>query len=94
MIADLYTQYLKLTGDPGAAATLVLADTMAAKSRLLTIAQAAEALQISRTKLYEMCEKGEIKCVRIGRLVRIEPEALTDITKVDPKIAELEKCFR
>ena len=95
MIEDLYAKFLKLTNDPGAAATLVLADTIAAKARLLTVPQAAEMLGISRSKLYEMCESGDIKCLRIGRLVRIEPEALTDIREPKSKrIADLEQCFK
>ena len=57
MIEELYAKFLKLTNDPAAAATLVLAETMAAKNRLLTIPQAAEMLSVSNRKLYEMAER-------------------------------------
>jgi excisionase family DNA binding protein len=44
--------------------------------RLLTIAQAAERLGLSRSKLYELIAAGEISTVRIGRSRRIIPDDL------------------
>jgi excisionase family DNA binding protein len=40
---------------------------------LLTVRQAAEALQISERKLWSMTASGEIPRVRIGRSVRYDP---------------------
>lgn len=41
--------------------------------RLLTTAQAMEALSISRTKLWELTNRGDIPTVRIGRAIRFDP---------------------
>jgi excisionase family DNA binding protein len=43
---------------------------------LLTVRQAAEALQISERKLWGMAAAGEIPRVRIGRSVRYDPTDL------------------
>ena len=43
---------------------------------LLTVRQAAEALQISERKLWSMTASGEIPRVRIGRSVRYDPTDL------------------
>ena len=43
---------------------------------LLTVRQAAEALQISERKLWSMTASGEITRVRIGRSVRYDPTDL------------------
>ena len=39
-------------------------------------AEAAQALTISRRKLWTMTNAGEIPCVRLGRAVRYDPAAL------------------
>lgn len=44
--------------------------------RLITIAAAAERLELSRSKLYELIADGEVPTVRIGRARRI---ALADL---------------
>ncbi len=44
--------------------------------RLLRIPEAATALGIGRTTLYEMVRRGEIPIVRIGRAVRIPATAI------------------
>jgi excisionase family DNA binding protein len=43
---------------------------------LLTLEEAAQALGISRSKLYELLRAGAIECVRIDRLRRIPLQAL------------------
>ena len=43
---------------------------------LLTIAEAAEQLTISRTEMWRIIRRGFIPVVKIGRLTRIRPEAL------------------
>jgi excisionase family DNA binding protein len=44
---------------------------------LLTVAQAAQRLGISRSLLYELLTTGDIESITIGRLRRIPAEALT-----------------
>jgi excisionase family DNA binding protein len=43
---------------------------------LLTPEEAAKALRISRSKLYELLRSGTVESVRIDRLRRIPPQAL------------------
>lgn len=43
-----------------------------------TIPEAATALRISRTKLYELLDTGEIESIHIGRSRKIPAEALSD----------------
>jgi len=43
---------------------------------LLTVAEAAERLGIERSTMYVLIADGQIDTVRVGRLRRIEPEAL------------------
>ena len=45
---------------------------------LLTVDQAAEQLQISRARLYQLLSQGTIRSVHIGRLHRIPAEALAE----------------
>jgi len=91
LINDLYAKYLKLTGEPDAAATLVLAHVNhQSTSTFLTPQQAADELGISLQKVYMMCEAGELRCTRIGRLIRILPEDLQKITP--PNVTPA--CFR
>ena len=43
---------------------------------LLTIAEAAEQLTVSKTEMWRIIRRGFIPVVKIGRLTRIRPEAL------------------
>jgi excisionase family DNA binding protein len=43
---------------------------------LYTIPEAATALRVSRTKLYELLDSGEIESIHIGRSRKIPAEAL------------------
>jgi excisionase family DNA binding protein len=47
---------------------------------LLTVEEAARRLSISRTTMYALLKDGQLDSVRIGRLRRITPEALTAYT--------------
>ena len=44
---------------------------------LLTVDEAAQLLRIGRTLTYALIAAGQLESVRIGRLRRIRPEALT-----------------
>jgi excisionase family DNA binding protein len=48
---------------------------------LLTADEAAERLHVSRDLVYWLIRGGALKAVRIGRLVRIQPEVLRDYMK-------------
>ncbi len=94
MIEELFQRYMAVTDNPQAAATLVLAHVTAGKNRLLTVKEAANELGVHPNKVYDMAKKGEIRCQRVGRQIRFEPEALTEIVKDDrPRIAKLRECF-
>ncbi len=43
---------------------------------LLTVDEAAEALSLSRTKVYELIAGGALDSVTVGRCRRLRPEAL------------------
>ena len=46
------------------------------ESLLLTMRQAAKALQLSDRTVWSMIQRGELPCVRLGRSVRIDPADL------------------
>jgi len=46
------------------------------RARLLTAAEVAEILRISLRSVRRLIKDGKLPIVRIGRLVRIQPEAL------------------
>jgi excisionase family DNA binding protein len=82
MIEAIYKDFLKLTNDPGAAATLVLAHVLSTKEpEFLDIKQAAARLGISRTKMYELCAAGQVRHKKVGRQIRIEPDDLKQIVE-------------
>jgi excisionase family DNA binding protein len=45
---------------------------------LLTVDEAADRLRIGRSKMYELLAEGHIASIHVGRLRRIEPQALLD----------------
>lgn len=48
------------------------------KKLLLTVGEAAEALALGTTKVYELIASGEIQSVQIGRARRVPYRALQD----------------
>lgn len=53
-----------------------MTSSLAETFRLLTARQAAAMLAISTRKLWELANRGEIPCIRIGRAVRYAPDDL------------------
>ena len=41
---------------------------------LLTIPEVCEALNLGKTKIYQLLASGEISALRVGRAVRVEPD--------------------
>ena len=52
--------------------------------RVLTVAEAAHALGISRSKLYQFIAAGEIRTIHIGRLRKVPVEALDEFIATRP----------
>lgn len=74
MIEELYQRYLKLAGEPGAAATLVLAHVTADKpiaEAAVTLRDAAKVLGVSYNTMSRLCIDGRIKSFKAGRSIRI-----------------------
>ena len=46
------------------------------ESRLLTAADVARQLQVSKAFAYSLMKRGELACVRLGRAVRVRPDDL------------------
>lgn len=81
MIEELYNQYLKLTKDAGAAATLVLAHVNSDKSGMpdspvYTMSDAAKVLGVSKQMVQKLCSDGSLMSLRVGRCIRISRDAL------------------
>ncbi len=45
-------------------------------STLLTVSEAAQYLGVSRSKIYQLIEWGEVKAVKLGRSTQVEKESL------------------
>ena len=45
----------------------------------MTIEQAAERLNVSRTALYNACKRGELTCIRLGRAIRIPARVIEEM---------------
>jgi len=88
MIETAYQRFLQVTGDAGAAATLVLAEVLAGKADKgpetdwLGVKDAAQRLKVSETTIYKLCDEGRLRHKRVGRQIRIAP---TDLVKVVEK---------
>lgn len=48
---------------------------------LLRVPEIARLLSVSRAMAYELVERGEIKCIRIGRSVRVDPRDLREFVE-------------
>lgn len=100
MIDATYKRFLDLTSDPGAAATLVLAEVLSSKEpEFLDIKQAAARLGIGTKKMYQLCTAGAVRHKRVGRRIRIATNDLAQMSETsaarprDP-VAELQNFFR
>lgn len=51
---------------------------MTKETRLLTAQDVANQLQCSRSMAYTLMQRGDIKTIRLGRAVRVTPEALQE----------------
>ena len=51
---------------------------MTSGTRLLTVNDIAQRLQISQSFAYALMQRGEIPTVRLGRAVRVRPQDLED----------------
>jgi excisionase family DNA binding protein len=75
MVESLYQKYLSLTGEPAAAATLVLAEVMSASPpSVLSVDEAAKKLGVGVKKVYELCQAGTLRSQKVGRHIRIQEE--------------------
>ncbi|MGV1006901.1 MAG: helix-turn-helix domain-containing protein [Candidatus Nanopelagicales bacterium] len=48
---------------------------------LLTVEEAADRLRIGRTMMYELIRTRQIRTITVGRLRRVEPDALSEYVK-------------
>lgn len=48
------------------------------QEELLTIPQVAEQLKVSEYKAYELARQGTLKCIRLGKSVRVRRSAMSD----------------
>lgn len=48
-------------------------------SRLLTVAQVAELLQVSPRTIRRLVAAGQLAVIRVGRAVRVHPSALAEL---------------
>jgi excisionase family DNA binding protein len=78
MIESTYNDFLKLTGEPIAAAMLTLAQVIEHKpeSVAMSVKQAAKTMGVSEKTIYRLCEEGRLRHQKVGRAVRILPEDL------------------
>jgi excisionase family DNA binding protein len=83
-ITRLYNEYLELTGNQAAAASLALAEVLrewqpgapvpaTAVPMALTVAEAAKRLHVAANTVYDLVERGELRHHRVGRAIRILP---------------------
>ena len=43
----------------------------------LTVQEAADTLKVCRKTIYTLCNRGDLACVRVGRVIRIPTAALS-----------------
>ena len=78
-IKQLFAEYLLEAKDPTAAAVLVLADVLRQEPVIIEpddrqtygVKEAAERLNTSSKKVYQLCLGGKLRCLRIGGRIRI-----------------------
>jgi excisionase family DNA binding protein len=75
-IAALFAEIIELMTDTDT----VVPTPRPAPDALLTVEEAAEQLNIGRTRMFALLKAGEIESVQIGRSRRIHPRAITAYT--------------
>ena len=89
-IEDLLAHYRKLVATDDAAATLVLAHVNEKRDppieQLLDTESVAQILNVSRKLVQELAQKGCVRCVKVGRLVRFKRAWIEDF--MTPKRAK------
>lgn len=77
---ERYHHFMKLTGHPQAAATMVLAELLKGErpvpAKYMSIADIAKMYGINAQTLYRHCQTGRVKHARMGRNIMIRPEDL------------------
>ncbi len=48
---------------------------------LFRVSRAAEVLDVSRSQIYKLIERGDLRAVRIGKSIRIPVEAIREMAK-------------
>lgn len=76
-IAALLAELAELMASPHPAG---IPTPRSAPDRLVTVEEAAERLNIGRTRMFALVKSGEIESIQIGRLRRIHPDALDSYT--------------
>ena len=56
-------------------------ELLVASEHLLTVGQVAERLQVSPRTVWRLIHDGRLPAVRIGRAVRLHPDAVAGLTK-------------
>jgi excisionase family DNA binding protein len=97
LVEQRYDYWFVKTNDPGAAATLVLAEVNSAAQPIdlpaktqpeyLTVKQAAKSYNLGERTIYRMVEDG-LSVVRAGRAIRIKPRDL------EKRLADSETILR
>ena len=78
MIEDRFHHFLKLTGEPTAAAVLTLAESLqaAALNEMLTVEQAAARLGVHVSTIRKRIKEKALPTQRVGRAIRIKASDL------------------
>lgn len=85
MMIESYRRYLEETNCPEAAATLVLAEVIDTRQpEWLSVKQAAKRLGVSAGKIYQLCDNGQLRHTKVGKLIKIAPEDLGGIAVEPP----------
>jgi excisionase family DNA binding protein len=53
--------------------------------RLLRAEEVAAHLQVSKSYVYALIQRGEIPCIALGRAVRVRPEAVEEFLKANER---------
>lgn len=84
--AKLYDHWFGKTGDPNAAATMVLAQVQAdvagrsgkGSHQAMSVSAVAQILGVSNEMVYKLCAQGDLGHKRIGRRIIVTPHQLAE----------------